>query len=265
MTERTAAQPLPCGTWPSPITAADVAGHYRTVSFPITKDGEVWWQETLPGEQGRSTVVHLGPEGKPRQLLPAPWNTRTRVHEYGGRAYLPVRAGKPGSRAARQRGWAIVFADCAGTTPRPLTPAPGDEDTTGLRYADFCLSADRAEVWCVQERHEAGKVTRAIVAVPLDGSAAEQPGAIRELVSGADFYASPALSPDGRRLAWISWNHPRMRCGGSGRARTRCWPTAGSRCCTAAAGCGWPCSTRSPGSFPSSTCPTGSFPRGCPP
>ena len=50
MTERTAAQPLPCGTWPSPITAADVAGHYRTVSFPVTRDGEVWWQETLPGD-----------------------------------------------------------------------------------------------------------------------------------------------------------------------------------------------------------------------
>jgi len=226
MTERTAAQPLPCGTWPSPITAADVAGHYRTVSFPITKDGEVWWQETLPGERGRSTVVHLSADGKPRQLLPAPWNARTRVHEYGGRAYLPVRAGKPGSQPTRQRAWAIVFAnfadqrlyladqlgpDDAGPTPRPLTPAPGEEEgTAALRFADFCLSPDGAEVWCVQERHQAEKVTRAIVAVPLDGSAAEQPGAIRELVSGADFYAFPTLSPDGRRLAWISWNHPRM-------------------------------------------------------
>ena len=226
MTERTAAQPLPCGTWPSPITAADVAGHYRTVSFPVTKDGEVWWQETLPGEQGRTTVVHLGADGKPRQLLPAPWNARTRVHEYGGRAYLPVRAGKPGARPSRQRGWAIVFAnfadqrlylagqpgpDDAGATPTPLTPAPsGEPGTPALRYADFCLSPDGAEVWCVQERHEAEKVTRAIVSVPLDGSGARQPGAIRELVSGADFYAFPTLSPDGRRLAWVSWNLPRM-------------------------------------------------------
>jgi dipeptidyl aminopeptidase/acylaminoacyl peptidase len=72
------------------------------------------------------------------------------------------------------------------------------------------LSPDGADVWCVQERHEAEKVTRAIVAVPLDGSAAEQPGAIRELVSGADFYAFPTPSPDGGRLAWVSWNHPRM-------------------------------------------------------
>ena len=86
MTDTTAARPLPCGTWPSPITAADVAGQYRQVSFPVTIDGEVWWQETLPGELGRTTVVHLGTAGKPRQVLAAPWNARTRVHEYGGRS-----------------------------------------------------------------------------------------------------------------------------------------------------------------------------------
>jgi dipeptidyl aminopeptidase/acylaminoacyl peptidase len=89
-------------------------------------------------------------------------------------------------------------------------PDPGGVDPAGLRYADFVLSPDRTEVWCVQERHCAGKVTRAIVAVPLDGSAASDPAAIRELVTGADFFAYPTPSPDGGRLAWISWNHPRM-------------------------------------------------------
>jgi len=222
MTDTTAARPLPCGTWPSPITAEDVASQYRQVSFPVTIDGEVWWQETLPGELGRTTVVHLGAAGKPRQVLSAPWNARTRVHEYGGRSYLPVRAARRGGGQS----WAIVFAnfadqrlyladepgaDGAGTTPRPLTPAPlAEPGTTEFRFADFALSPDKAEVWCVQERHEAGKVTRAIVAVPLDGSAAEDAGAIRELTSGADFYAFPTPSPDGRRVAWVCWNHPRM-------------------------------------------------------
>ena len=222
MTDTTTARPLPCGTWPSPITAADVAGQYRQVSNPVTIDGEVWWQETLPGELGWTTVVHLGAAGKPRQVLAAPWNARTRVHEYGGRSYLPVRAARRGGGQA----WAIVFAnfadqrlylvdepgaDGAGATPRPLTPAPvAEPGTTEFRFADFALSPDRREVWCVQERHEAGKVTRAIVAVPLDGSAAGAAGAIRELASGADFYAFPTPSPDGRRLAWVCWNHPRM-------------------------------------------------------
>ena len=53
-------------------------------------------------------------------------------------------------------------------------------------------------------------ISRAIVAVPLDGSAADDPAAIRVLVSGSDFYAYPTPSPDGTRLAWICWDHPRM-------------------------------------------------------
>jgi dipeptidyl aminopeptidase/acylaminoacyl peptidase len=75
-------------------------------------------------------------------------------------------------------------------------------------------------VWCIRERHGAGRdgassagadrVGRAIVAVPLDGSAADDRDAVRVLVSGSDFYAFPAPSPDGTRLAWICWDHPRM-------------------------------------------------------
>jgi dipeptidyl aminopeptidase/acylaminoacyl peptidase len=220
MTDSTTARPLPCGTWPSPITADDVAQQRHQVAFPFGVDGEVWWQEVLPAEQGRTTVMRLGTGGQRRSLLPAPWSARSRVHEYGGRSYLPVPAGDGPGR------WALVFAnyadqrlyrvdepgpDGADAAPRPLTPAPlRDPGTTSLRFADFVLSPDGAEVWCVQERHEDTKVTRAIVAVPLDGSAAEDGEAIRQLVAGSDFYAFPTPSPDGNRLAWISWNHPRM-------------------------------------------------------
>ena len=53
-------------------------------------------------------------------------------------------------------------------------------------------------------------VSREIVAVPLDGSAASDAAAIRVLVSGAQFFAFPTPSPDGTKLAWINWDHPGM-------------------------------------------------------
>jgi dipeptidyl aminopeptidase/acylaminoacyl peptidase len=222
-----------CGAWPSPITAADVARGQVRLSFPSIIGQDMWWQEGRPDEGGRMTIVHCGADGKPRVLLPAPWNARTRVHEYGGLSYLPVprASARPRSAGGRApRGHAIVFANYSDqrlyltgmdaadarepVPPRPLTPDPaaigGAGEPASLRFADFALSPDRKEVWCVQERHAGGKVTRSIVAVPLDGSAADSPEAIRQLAAGSDFFAFPTPSPDGSRLAWICWNHPHM-------------------------------------------------------
>ena len=220
------------GAWPSPITAADVARSRLRLAYPQVIGGEVWWQETRPEEGGRVTVVHRSAGGKLTDLLPAPWNARTRVHEYGGLSYLPVprastRPAAAGGRAPR--GHVIMFANYADQrlyvagpdvaegkgAPHPITPdptgiEPGSAGLRALRYADFVLSPNRREIWCVREAHAGGKVTRAIVAIPLDGSAADDPAAIRELVTGSDFFAFPTPSPDGTRLAWISWNHPHM-------------------------------------------------------
>jgi dipeptidyl aminopeptidase/acylaminoacyl peptidase len=224
---------VPYGDWPSPITAADVARSGLRLSFVTTIGGDTWWQEGRPDEGGRSTVVCHAAGGKQTTLLPAPWNARTRVHEYGGRSYLPVPrpGGKTGGKSTRGR--AIAFANYADqrlylagrevaegkAEPQPLTPDPeqvpsgtgdGTVDASGLRYADFVLAPGDAELWCVQERHVGGKITRSIVAVPLDGSAADDEGAIRTLVTGANFYAFPSPSPDGSAIAWVSWNHPHM-------------------------------------------------------
>ena len=218
----------PYGTWKSPISAADVATGAVGVSYPSIAGGEVWWQERRPSEGGRSTIVAAaGASDEPRVLLPAPWNARSRVHEYGGKSYLPVPSLSLAggfnlvfANFADQRLYAAGGAVEAGIEPVPLTPAEG-----GFRFADLVLSPGGDQIWCVRETvrplegseppagfHVGGglAVRREIVAVPLDGSAASDPAAIRVLVSGAQFFAFPTPSPDGTRLAWISWNHPNM-------------------------------------------------------
>src|SRR6185437_4645833 len=224
---------MPYGAWPSPITAAQVAGSQIKIAFPSVIGSTLWWQEDQPEDSGRRTVMRQSADGSMTMLLPAPWSARTRVHEYGGLSYLPVASeaasatlvaatlAAAGSTATSEP--PIVFANfsdqrlyLAGqavadgvSQPVPLTPNPANT-TPESRYADFVLSPDTREVWCVRELHSAGKVTRAIVAVPLDGSAATDPGAVRVLVTGFDFFAFPTPSPDGQWLAWICWNHPHM-------------------------------------------------------
>jgi len=195
------------GEWPSPIDGADVARKQVGLAFPVIDAAGVWWQESRPEEGGRVAVVRQGPDGTgtKHDLLPMPWNARTRVHEYGGRSHLPLPDGFVFANFADQR-----LYRCGDTgTPTPLTPAPADDAAD--RFADFVLSPGGDHVWCVRERHEAGgRIIRGIVTVPLDGSGVADPAAIRVLVSGSDFYAFPAPSPDGTRLAWICWDHPRM-------------------------------------------------------
>jgi dipeptidyl aminopeptidase/acylaminoacyl peptidase len=191
------------GEWPSPIAGADVARKQVGLAFAVIDATGVWWQESRPEEGGRVTVVCQGPDGVSRDLLPAPYNARTRVHEYGGRSYHPVPGGFVFANFGDQR----LYRCGEDGAPQPLTPEPGD---VSFRFADFVLSPAGDEVWCVRERHEGGRITRAIAAVPLDGSAAQDDGAMRVLVSGSDFYAFPAPSPDGTRLAFICWDHPLM-------------------------------------------------------
>ncbi len=203
------------GSWPSPIDAELAAAHDGSPGYVGFVGGETWWTEPRPTESGRRALVRRLPDGEERTVLPAPWNVRTRVVEYGGR---------PWAAAERPDGPLLVFADFAdqrlyayepdapGAAPRPLTPVSAVGG--GLRWADPVLRPDRGEVWCVLEEFTGEAPTdvrRVIAAVPLDGSAAEDRGAVRELSDGAHrFITGPRLSPDGTRAAWIGWDHPRM-------------------------------------------------------
>ncbi|NMM88417.1 S9 family peptidase [Rhodococcus sp. SRB_17] len=188
----------PYGSWTSPISAADLAAGGHPVEGGRYVGGDVWWSELRPTEGGRVAVRRIAVDGLPIDVLPAPWNARTRVHEYGGGAWTAT--------DTRQ----LVFSEFSdqrvyifeGHTPRALTPEP--TVPAALRYADLSIVGD--EVWAVRESHAAdGSITRDICAIPLDGS-----GDIRSIVGGSDFLAYPRLSPGGSKIAWIAWNHPQM-------------------------------------------------------
>ena len=186
----------PYGSWASPIDAADLANGGHPVEGGRYVGDEVWWAELRPTEGGRVAIRRLGLDDQPVDVLPAPWNARTRVHEYGGGAWTVTDAGRlVFSEFSDQRVYILE-----GLRPRALTPPT----SSAVRYAD--LSIVGADVWAVRESHApGGTITRDICAIPLDGS-----GEIRAIVGGSDFLAYPRPSPDGSKIAWIAWNHPQM-------------------------------------------------------
>ncbi|MFF0450841.1 S9 family peptidase [Streptomyces sp. NPDC004609] len=204
------------GTWPSPIGAGLAASHDGRPEYLGLVGDEVWWTAPRPAEGGRRALVRRRADGAEEPVLPAPWNVRSRVVEYGGH---------PWAGATDARGNPVVVfvhfpdqrlyayePDTPGARPRPLTPLSAVGG--GLRWADPQIRIEHGEVWCVLEEFTGERPTdvrRVIAAVPLDGSAAGDRAAVRELTDDRHrFTTGPRLSPDGRHAAWIAWDHPQM-------------------------------------------------------
>ncbi|MFW2382278.1 MAG: prolyl oligopeptidase family serine peptidase [Acidimicrobiales bacterium] len=211
---------LPFGTWPSPLSAQIVSSGGVGVAGPSVRGfeetAEVWWSELRPAEGGRTVLVRNGLD-----RIDAPFNARTRVHEYGGGAWWlgTHRPGQPGAvyfaNWDDQRLYRFTTGPGGDPTPSPITPDP--EISHGIRFADGSETPDGNFVICVMEDHylstmesNGGEAMNVIVAIPTDGSAATDPAQIRVLASGPDFVAAPRIAPDGGWLSWISWNHPNM-------------------------------------------------------
>jgi dipeptidyl aminopeptidase/acylaminoacyl peptidase len=196
----------PYGGWRSPITAASIAAGGVSLSTLDLVDGEMYWLEGKPLEGGRVVVVRQSLDGTRIELTPPPMSVRTRVHEYGGGAYVVHGTTVFFSNFVDQR----LYRQEPGQEPAPITPEP--PLPSGLRYADARVTADGALLICVRQRHEreGPDAITELVVLPTDGS-----GEARIIAFGHDFYSTPRISPDGRRLAWLVWDHPRMPWDGS--------------------------------------------------
>ena len=193
----------PYGSWRSPIDIELVAGSALRLSEPRLDGDDIYWLESRPTEQGRSTLIRRSADGTTLELTPAPFRVGSRVHEYGGGSYIADRLRVIASSQTDGRLWHV---DPAGGGPTAALTPRGP-----WRYADLRVDPVRPIVYAVRETHDPvtdlpATVRNELVAMSLDGSE----GAGRVLVTGLDFVSSPRPSPDGRRLAWLEWDHPDM-------------------------------------------------------
>jgi dipeptidyl aminopeptidase/acylaminoacyl peptidase len=184
----------PYGFWKSPITSDLIVAKSIGLSEVQLDRSDIYWLESRPEEGGRSVLVRYA-EGVAKDVTPAPFNVRTRVHEYGGGAWTAADGVVYFSNDADRRLYRI---DSGGTEPRPVTPEGA------WRYADGIIDGRRD--WWIGVREDHAVAGRE----PVNAMVAIDAGGCRVLASSHDFYSSPKLSPDGRRLAYLGWDHPRM-------------------------------------------------------
>jgi dipeptidyl aminopeptidase/acylaminoacyl peptidase len=202
---------LPFGSWPSPLDAASLATGALRLGEPwILPDVDaVLWLERRPAEQGRQVLVRGDAWSSPADVTPEGFDVSTSVHEYGGGAYAVDGDVVVFSNRQDQRLYRQSIAEGQGATPVTIT-----RETEGRHhYADGQITADGRTWIGVRERHEGSgtpaEVVNEMVALPVTSPDGE-PGEPTILVGGRDFYATPRVSPDGKHLAFLTWDLPFM-------------------------------------------------------
>ncbi|CAN5618417.1 MAG: S9 family peptidase [Pyrinomonadaceae bacterium] len=189
---------MPYGSWKSPITSDLIVNGSVGLSQPAIAGDGIYWVEMRPSEGGRNVIVRRDVSGAVMDVNPPPFDARTRVHEYGGGDFVVSDGAIYYSNFADQR----LYAQLPAEDPRPLTPE------ADFRYADATVDVKRRRLICVREDHTAAghEAVNTLVSIGLDGL--NDGGQV--MVCGNDFYSSPRVSPDGSKLAWLTWNHPQM-------------------------------------------------------
>src|SRR5687768_17454465 len=135
---------LPYGSWPSAIRIDDVVGDVVRLAEPWIDGDDVYWIEMRPSEGGRSVLVHRAPDGSTTDVTPAPFDVRSRVHEYGGGSYTV--AGGIVAFSDRSSG-RLYRLDPGGDAPQPMTPEGA------YRYADLRFDPARRRFLAIREDH----------------------------------------------------------------------------------------------------------------
>ncbi len=186
----------PYGLWDSPITAEHIASVSSTISgFTATSDGASYWVESRPQNKGKNTLVKRDSSGKIEDITNEDFSVKTFVHEYGGGAFT-VDGNKVYASNAIDSAIYELIPDKA---PRRITI----EDSAKVRFADLRVCSHG--IIAIAEKKIEGAPTENFLAL-ID----IKTGVFRPLAKGADFYASPSISPDGKKIAYLTWNHPHM-------------------------------------------------------
>ena len=220
-------QAQPYGTWDSPISAQMVTTAGVRLGSVAYAKGAAFWAEARPEDDGRSVIVKQVIGQPSIDLIKAPFNARTRVHEYGGGSWWVDNQYLYFVHWDDQRLYRVshdVSTASDSKQPEAITPKPAEPQT--LRYADGCVSADGTMLVCVRERHlrlnssdgVAGsaepssivEVQNELILIELTGDDFQGEEHIKIIASGTDFYSTPRFSPNDNYLTWVQWSHPQM-------------------------------------------------------
>lgn len=196
------------GSWKSPITSEialnsgppfDINNILRV--DPVTD--KLFWLESHPWEDGKCCLYSYDPASeKICEWTPPGFSAISTVHEYGGVPFCVYNNTLYFTNGNDQQ---IYSQASSSNEPKKVTAAG-----PGRRYADLTFCSETGKIYAVCEDHDV--VQSSAHPEPDNYLVAIDPVSSTEkiLVSGADFYSSPRVSPDCKYICWVQWFHPNM-------------------------------------------------------
>ena len=185
----------PYGSWRSPLLSSQVFSYSDDIGELQSIGNAIYFSQANGNEGGKININRLESDGRVMQVVPAEFNVGSKVHEYGGAAFLAIGQSVFATKRADQ----LFYRFAPNQAPLSLTP-------NGTRHAD-CISYPKgSRIICVREDHRnEGDPKASLVTINLNF-----PGEGDILVKDHDFIAAPTISPDNTQLAWVTWEHPNM-------------------------------------------------------
>jgi dienelactone hydrolase len=185
------------GTWSSPISAEIIASKSISFSDLHMDNGIIYWAESRPNEKGRSVIVSYQPNGTFEDETSEEYHVGTSVLGYGGGAFYI----KNGHLYFSDSKNGLIYHKNINT--QKIEPIV---DAFEGRYAEFNADPKHKFLYCI--RKDDSKKDQFPPTEIVRISIKEK--RIEVLFTGSDFYSSPSVSPDGKKIAWLQWNHPYM-------------------------------------------------------
>lgn len=174
------------GAPPPPLSAWQAAGALRQRTELVVSEAGLFWLEHDPALGG---AVIAGGNGQGGVTPGDGLQVRSQVNGYGGGALC---AGADCLYAVSERQQIVRLGSRDGGQ-RTLS-----QDHVGS-FGGLVTDPARSRVLAVRETGGGQQLV-----------AIDDLGQLDILHQGQDFYSAPALSPDGRRIAWVSWQLPDM-------------------------------------------------------
>ena len=186
---------------------------------PITSS--IYHIEARPSEAGRCVIVDTK---KNKDVFGPGWNARSRVEEYGGGAAIAYGGVVYFSNFSDLGVYSVNVGSEKVSEPVAVTPSASMSLSTlaslaadysrrflenkNHRFADFAALPTHPHLLvAILEDHTHPAPSDVETSLVVINASTKT---ISPVVTGADFYASPRFSPDGKHLVWQQWWHPNM-------------------------------------------------------